>query len=658
MVARTLVRSLLMGALAAAVGCASATPAQQPDMAVSCGDGSCAGGCTADKDCKAPTGRCDVASHSCVACLMDTDCGGGKVCGPTHSCTTGCSAQQGCGDLGVCQLDAGACVGCLSNSDCTNPSLAYCDPAQGKCVPCLPSNDKCPQGQFCLQQGNNYGCVPGCKTNNDCGASGDGGASQPFCDPNQHKCVDCLKDMDCPSGKVCKNGMCSDGCTTQQKCAGTLSCCNMVCSDTTTDYMNCGMCGMACTNGYNCCNSTCSNPANDAQNCGGCGITCAAAHGVPTCVLRKCAIAMCDPGWSDCNGVVGDGCEVNTDSNVGNCGACNSPCSLANASPKCVGGKCAISACTFPFADCNMMPADGCEVNTFTDAMNCGGCGMACNLPNATAKCTLGMCAIAVCNPGWLDCNNNPADGCEVNSVTDVNHCGNCTTMCSSTGGAPACNGGRCGIACNPGFADCDNNPANGCEVNLNTDPNHCGACMTSCNNLTAHASSGACMSGMCVVTGCQMGYYDVDGQWGDGCECLADSFSAMCAAPTGLGNVPIGTSIVRTGNLVPSGNEDWFQVTFNGDHSSLSFHAQVQLTTNPNGWFVFDVFSDCAPTSVNCADAAGTGLIWWEIYWKDQTSGAYNPIKDFGNANTVYIRVRRIAGAVTCDNYTLTISG
>src|SRR5215203_3982090 len=43
-------------------------------------------------------------------------------------------------------------------------------------------------------------------------------------------------------------------------------------------------------------------------------------------------------------------------------------------------------------------------------------------------------------------------------------------STCSGTGG-----GSRC--VCNTGFCSCDNNPGNGCEANLNTDVNNCGAC-------------------------------------------------------------------------------------------------------------------------------------------------------------------------------------
>src|SRR5258706_12609267 len=45
---------------------------------------------------------------------------------------------------------------------------------------------------------------------------------------------------------------------------------------------------------------------------------------------------------------------------------------------------------------------------------------------------------------------------------------------------------------CNPGFADCNNNIADGCEANLNNDPKNCSKCGMSCNGLV-------CLSGMCT---------------------------------------------------------------------------------------------------------------------------------------------------------------
>ncbi|GAC1556019.1 MAG: hypothetical protein NVS3B10_16660 [Polyangiales bacterium] len=63
-------------------------------------------------------------------------------------------------------------------------------------------------------------------------------------------------------------------------------------------------------------------------------------------------------------------------------------------------------ACTGTFADCNGLATDGCEIDTMTDASNCGACGKAC----ATGTtCTAGTCGGAtegafdpIVNPTFL----------------------------------------------------------------------------------------------------------------------------------------------------------------------------------------------------------------------------------------------------------------
>jgi hypothetical protein len=95
-----------------------------------------------------------------------------------------------------------------------------------------------------------------------------------------------------------------------------------------------------------------------------------------------------------------------------------------------------------------------------------------CTLPNATSICALsGECAISACQaqPGqvWADCNDDPRDGCEVDINHDPANCGGCGRVCAlpnvvTTG----CLGQTCSvIECAPGFADCDQNARNGCEA-------------------------------------------------------------------------------------------------------------------------------------------------------------------------------------------------
>ena len=56
------------------------------------------------------------------------------------------------------------------------------------------------------------------------------------------------------------------------------------------------------------------------------------------------------------------------------------------------------------------------------------------------------QCIFAGCNPGFLDCNNNQADGCEVNINDDAMNCGSCGNVCPPA--MPGCNNGVCAMGC------------------------------------------------------------------------------------------------------------------------------------------------------------------------------------------------------------------
>jgi streptogramin lyase len=72
------------------------------------------------------------------------------------------------------------------------------------------------------------------------------------------------------------------------------------------------------------------------------------------------------------------------------------------------------------------------------------------------------------CNAGFADCNANRGDGCEVTVASDINHCGRCANRCSYPNGVAACVSGGCRlVSCLAGFANADGFSENGCELQV-----------------------------------------------------------------------------------------------------------------------------------------------------------------------------------------------
>jgi hypothetical protein len=238
-----------------------------------------------------------------------------------------------------------------------------------------------------------------------------------------------------------------------------------------------------------------------------------------------CTIAACNTGFSDCDGMPGNGCEVNINSSASNCGACGvSAASLPNvASASCVNGGLVITACKPGYSDCDHIASNGCEVNILTDVHNCGVCGAQVGpFSNvAVAGCTGGVPNIISCNPGYSNCDGMVNNGCEVNINTDPNNCGACGV---NGAGLPnvavvSCTGGGLTIvSCKPGYSDCDGIASNGCEVNTTTDPYNCGQCGVNAAGLQ-NVATASCTGGIIAITSCKTGFADCDGVVSNGCE-------------------------------------------------------------------------------------------------------------------------------------------
>jgi hypothetical protein len=247
------------------------------------------------------------------------------------------------------------------------------------------------------------------------------------------------------------------------------------------------------------------NVLSDAKNCGACGNACA--DGV-ACIEGKCG---CPPGKIACHGRCTD--PQSDDNNCGGCGnVCEPPDGACDPMPAgayygCFAGTCGHLKCADRSADCNgdlssaSCGGDGCEVpDIMSDRDNCGGCGIRCGAKEECVDEGNGPeCAVPCARFGRTAC----PGGC-YDLLTDVNACGGCNSPCRPPGPnqTRACKKGLCAYECQPGFADCNGDPADGCETNLRVHPGNCGACGNTCD-MTAGQP---CVEGQCLMTTCEPG--------------------------------------------------------------------------------------------------------------------------------------------------------
>lgn len=191
------------------------------------------------------------------------------------------------------------------------------------------------------------------------------------------------------------------------------------------------------------------------------------------------------------------------------------------------------------------------------------GCGnptcTPCNINHAMAACNAGACVVKKCAAGFADCNGDPADGCEAD-LSDVAHCGACNVACSGSSGVCS-RGGGCSSSC----PSSQPTQCGSTCTDTRSDPSRCGSCGNACP--TPSNGTATCSGGRCGAA-CSKGFHSCGG------ACVSVASVATCGpscspCPTAANAVPTCDG-VGCGFNCTTGFADCDKVAANGCEVSL----------------------------------------------------------------------------------------
>jgi len=678
------------------------------------------GTCETNYDCAelagVEAGHCELVADA-FACVIDdcseglADCVGGFVDGcetslrtPT-SCGAACGATVDCTTLphtdvvscpdGSCRIDA-----CEENwDDCTEAAGCETDlTALATCGSCATDCSDLPHvaEAACGDDGGGLECqIVRCDDGwADCNPNPMDGCETPIDDVDSCG-LTCAGIVDCTtlpnvSGVSCTAGACAitscdtgwDNCTAAAGCETEIDLttfCGLSCASavncTALDNVN----EVACAGGT-CVINSCDDPFDDCtggvadgcetnldedvEHCGECSYDCVDELDFvdeATCSSGSCRVQSCVDGYGHCDTSHSNGCETNTNTAVSDCGACDNDCdALPHVNrTSCNSGACQIDECDDPWGNCTTAP--GCETNTDSNESHCGDCNYVCEdeLPLVSeGSCSAGSCQVVSCYDPWAHCDSSHTNGCEVNTNTREDHCGECDNDCDDLPRVADgnCSTGTCTVnTCDSGWAHCDSSHVNGCETNITTATN-CGDCGVNCRGLD-NVSTATCTGTTCNITGCSLGFSECNNVINDGCERNLNAGAGSCGAFTYLGSLSGdsgGANINYTG-----WGEGWYYFRLTEDNGSVieeDITADLSLASptdiNYNLWV--ECGGTCTGASPTIVSAGAGGIETTHVEFDDSQG-----IGGHDDDRYIYFRVTWAGGSTLgCGAWTITIDG
>jgi hypothetical protein len=420
--------------------------------------------------------------------------------------------------------------------------------------------------------------------------------------------------------------------------------------------------------------------ATDELNCGTCGRACPPRpHSSPVCVGGECRI-VCYAGFTNADHDVTNGCEAFCVPNPGlgeyACDGIDSDCDgLVDEDYipyACGTGLCTTdSICWDGVEECVPLPplseedriCDGededCDGSIDEEYVPSDLCVGHCR-DTATCVATIEICGEALDSDETCDAVDDDCDGVDDEDyVPWTCGSGGCTRLSTCIAGVEDClTGGESPEVCNLSDDDCDGTIDNGDPEDLCPPPPH---------------ANPACLAGICVIDSCRDGYYNIDHVYSNGCECAPETTegsSTSCLAAYDLGSLAdSGASVSVTGNIVPSGDVDWysFTATDTSDTTCDHFHVLVEFTANPGGAYRMSVYKSSCGDGGPCTGESGS-YEWYTDFRSGSgttatgecpcsTSPRYGQNICSPDTRTFFVKVYRAGPTVACEDYSLRIS-